>query len=117
VNLHAGPEKSISGQRQIQKIDDREMYNYLLEYAPKHLNVLKAQIKGVHLLFHKGLSQMVLTYRMEHYWTRKYSIIIPNPVTKEAGEFVFTFGFVGNFEEFCLYTSIMDEFVKSLEWE
>ena len=27
------------------------------------------------------------------YWSRKVSIVIPNPVTKQMAEFVFTFGF------------------------
>ena len=116
VNLYARPEISHSGQRHNQDINDREMYNYLLKYAPKHLGRLDANIKGVHLLFHENLSQMALTYWLKHYWTRKYSIIIPNPVTKEMAEFLFTFGFIGRFEEFCLYTSVMDKFVKSLVW-
>lgn len=116
VNLYSGPETSIPGQRQDQDIDDRRMYDYLLEYAPRHLGRLQTKPKGVHLFFHKGLSQMALTYWMEHYWTRKYSLVIPNPVTRETAEFLLTFGFIGSFEEYCLHTSLMDDFARSLDW-
>ncbi len=116
VNLYSGPETSVPGQRQDQDIDDRRMYDYLLEYAPKHLGRLQTKPKGVHLFFHKGLSQMALTYWMEHYWTRKYSLIIPNPVTHETAEFLLTFGFIGSYEEYCLHTSLMDDFARSLDW-
>jgi hypothetical protein len=116
LNLFAGLETSLPGQRQSQEIDDRDMYNYLLEYAPRHLGRVGAKIRGVHLLFHEGLSQMGLTYQMDNYWSRKYSITIPNPISDKVAEFLFTFGFVGSYHEFCLYTSIMDNIVKSLYW-
>jgi hypothetical protein len=116
VNLYSGPETSSPGQRQDQDIDDRRMYDHLLEYAPRHLGHLQTKPKGVHLFFHRGLSQMALTYWMEHYWTRKYSLVIPNPATREMAEFLLTFGFIGSFEEYCLHTSFMDDFARSLDW-
>ena len=116
VNLYSGLETSFPGQRQDQAIDDRRMYDYLLEYAPRHLGRLQTKPTGVHLFFHKGLSQMALTYWMEHYWTRKYSLVIPNPKTGGMAEFLLTFGFIGSFEEYCLHTSLMDDFARSLDW-
>lgn len=117
VNLYCGQELSRPGQRQEQKIDDREMFRYLLKYAPRHIAHLNAKLHGLHLLFQEKLGQMALTYWVQNYWTRKYSIIIPNYTTKENAEFIFTFGFMGSFREYCRAVHIMDHFVKSLQWK
>ncbi|MDQ2976166.1 MAG: toll/interleukin-1 receptor domain-containing protein [Acidobacteriota bacterium] len=117
VNIIWGPEYSAAGQRRHQTNDDREMYNQLLkDYLPKHLGRIAGKVRGVHLLFHSGFSQMVLTYRMHGYWSRKASIILPHPEPNKAAEFVFTFGFKGAFTEYCRYSHLMDRFVESLEW-
>jgi len=116
VNVVCGREYAREGQRQNQTSDDRQMYALLRAHAQKHLATLKAQIYGLHLVFHDQLSQFALTYRMRGYWSRKYSIIIPNPVTGQMAEFVFTFGFLGTFEQYCSNTHIMDHFVQTLQW-
>jgi len=117
VNVVCGPEYAREGQRQNQTSDDRQMYALLMAHAQKHLAKLKAQIFGLHLVFHEGLSQLALTYRMRGYWSRKYSIVIPNPVTNKMAEFVFTFGFMGSFEQYCLNVNVMDHFVQTLKWK
>lgn len=130
VNVHSGPEESREGQRTGQAIDDRQMFDALVAWAPTHVDRVEARVRGVHLLFHSGLSQMALTYwvrprtvdgpggrtRVGDYWSRKVSIIIPNPVTGETAEFVFTFGFTGTFADYCRHAHLMDAFALSLEW-
>jgi len=116
VNVVCGPEYAREGQRQNQTSDDRQMYALLRAHAQKHLARLKAQIHGLHLVFHDGLSQFALTYRMHGYWSRKYSIVIPNPTTQKMAEFVFTFGFIGSFEQYCLNVHVMDHLVQTLQW-
>jgi hypothetical protein len=121
VNLHVGPELSRPGQRLDQKIDDREMFNHLLRYAPGHLDALRAagmapRLRGLHLVFQQGLSHMALTYRLSFYWSRKYSIIVPNLSTGRMAEFIFTFGSPGTFAWFLGHTPAMDRLVASLSW-
>lgn len=130
VNVYSGPEKTREGQRINQTIDDRQMFDALIEWAPTHVNRVEAKVRGVHLLFHTGLSQMALTYwvreravdgpagrvRVGGYWARKVSIIIPNRATGETAEFVFTFAFRGAFAEYCRYALVMDAFALSVEW-
>ncbi len=116
VNLFCGRELSRAGQRQDKETNDRELYKYLIKFAPRHIGRFNAKTRGLHLLFHGGFSQMALTYWMKSYWTRKYSVIIPNQTSKEMAEFVFTFGFLGSFKDYCGNTHVMDHFVKSLQW-
>lgn len=116
VNLVCGREYSREGERIGQKINDRQMFNLLRKHAQKHTDRLKAKVHGLHLVFHQGLSQFAITYRMFGYWTRKYSIIFPNPNTLENAEFVFTFGFLGSFNQYCQNVHIMEHLIKSLQW-
>ncbi len=130
VDLYSGPELSRQVRRVDQTINDREMFDALMEWAPTHLDRVVAKVRGVHLLFHSGLCQMAITYwiclhvvdgptgpaRVGDYWSRKVSIIIPNPVTNQMAEFVFTFGFHGTFAEYCRYAHVMDAFALSLNW-
>ena len=43
-------------------------------------------------------------------------MILLHPISYRAAEFVFTFEFAGNLEEYCLYTELMDNLVMSLRW-
>jgi len=119
VNLYFDRDTSEEGKSRLNPPtpDDRELYDALREYAKKHMLRLNARIKGVHLLFHGGFSQLALTYQAHGYWTRKYSVTIEHPQLKKPVEFVFTFGYTGPFEGYCLNTHIMDSFVKSLKWK
>jgi hypothetical protein len=131
VNVHWGRETSHEGQRVDQGIDDRRMFDTLVKWAPKHIGRVRAKVRGVHLLFHSGLSQMGVTYWVREqtvagpsgatsvggYWTRKLSLVIPNRATGAMGEFVFTFGFRGPFADYCRYAHIMDAFASSLVWD
>ena len=121
VNVYAGPETATAARSQDRDADDREMYNELLDYLPRHVGRLSAKVQGVHLMFHKGLSQMAVTYRMPRryggYWTRKHSVVIPGPHGNEPAEFVFTFGFSGPFREYCRHAHLMDELVRTVEWD
>lgn len=116
VNLFCGPEISDDGQRIEQTKDDRQMFRALMQYASKHIERVDGEEFGLHLFFIKELSQFVATYRMKHYWSRKYSIIIPNAKTQKMAEFVFTAGFDGTFEDYCLHVHLADNLVKSLRW-
>ncbi len=116
ANVVCGPELAREGQRQYQASDDRKMYEFLMTHAKKHLKRLGAKIFGLHLVYHNQLSQLALTYRMHGYWTRKYSLVFPNQTTSQNAEFVFTFGFKGSFNEYCLNVHNMDHFVQTLKW-
>ena len=113
VNIIAGPELSRAGQRLHQTIDDREMYEEMMDHVRQYAMLqMLAKVRGVHLLFLGGLSQFAVTYRIygSGYWTRKVSIILSNPTTGNSAEFVFTFGFIGSFAEYCRYAHVMDSF-------
>ncbi|OPL09301.1 MAG: hypothetical protein AVO34_13725 [Firmicutes bacterium ML8_F2] len=58
------------------------------------------------------LTDTYLTGKVVSSHSNKPVSIIPNPVTQTMAEFLFTFGFIESFEEYCLYTSVMDNFVK-----
>jgi hypothetical protein len=119
VNVWAHRETSNAGQRATQTIDDRQMFTYLRRFARRHLRRLPhagVRARGVHLLFHNGLSQIAVTYHMGHYWTRKVSLVIPNATTSDMAEFEFTFGFVGTFAEYCAHAATMDRLALSLSW-
>jgi hypothetical protein len=76
----------------------------------------------VHLLHVGGYSQYATTYWFDEprirsgYWTRRYSVVLPNPWTEDVVEFAFTFAFFGPFREYCRNTSEMDRIVRSLRW-
>ena len=117
ANLFAGADPSPEARRRHRDTeDDREMYDALLDYLPRHLGRLSARVRGVHLLFHGELSQMAATYRIAGYWSRKYSVTLPHPDGHDPAEFVFTFGFFGPFRQFCRYAFAMDRLVGSLRW-
>lgn len=118
VNLVWGPEPSAEARRRhLAGADDREMYNLLLDYVDTHIDRVEARVRGVHLLFHGGLSQMCVTYWTHGYWTRKHSVVLPHPKRGDApAEFVFTFGFNGPFKDYCRHAYLMDRLVLSLEW-
>jgi hypothetical protein len=119
VNLYFDRDMSEEGKSRLKppSPDDRELYDTLREYAKKHMTRLNARIRGVHLLFHGGLSQLALTYQLPGYWTRKYSVTVNHPQIGKPVEFVFTFGFTGSFEGYCLNTHLMDSFMESLKWD
>jgi hypothetical protein len=130
VNVVSGPEVTREGQRIDQGIDDRRMFDALVQWAPRHVSRVEGRVRGVHLLFHSGLSQMGLTYwarprvvdgpagrtRVGGYWVRKISLVIPNAAMRRSAEFVFTFAFRGTFADYCRYAHVMDAFALSLEW-
>lgn len=119
VNVWAHPETSPAGQRAARAIDDRQMFDSLVRFARDHLRRLPVhdvRARGVHLLFHSGLSQIALTYHMGFYWTRKVSLVIPNRSTGQMAEFEFTFGFRGPFTEYCRHAFLMDSLALSLAW-
>jgi hypothetical protein len=117
VNVYTGPESATQARRPDRSADDREMYDFLIDYLPQHVGTLGADIRGVHLFFHGGLSQMAATYRLAGLlWIRKHSVILPHPRTGEPTEFVFTFGFPGAFPEYCRGAQLMDRLVTTLEW-
>lgn len=119
ANLYFDRDMSEEGKSRLKppSRDDRELYDALREYAKKHMTRLNAKIRGVHLLFHGGYSQLALTYQLPGYWTRKYSVTVNHPQFGKPVEFVFTFGYTGSFEGYCLNTHLMDSFVKSLKWD
>jgi tetratricopeptide (TPR) repeat protein len=49
-------------------------------------------------------------------WKRRVSIILVHPRTAKAAEFLFTFEFLGSFEQYCLHNQVMDELCRSLRW-
>lgn len=55
------PRGSPEAQRLDEVEGDRAVYEYLLDYAPRHLGAIGADIRGVHLLRKDGRSQMGLT--------------------------------------------------------
>lgn len=119
VNLWAHPETSDAGRRQEQSIDDRRMFDFLVNFARGHLRrlpVAGVRATGVHLFFHSALSQIAMTYRVRHYWTRKVSVVIPNPSSGQVAEFEFTFGFFGPFTEYLRHAALMDRLAQSLRW-
>lgn len=119
VNLVWGPDVSEEASRRRRAgADDREMYDMLMEYVgSRHLEGVGGRVRGVHLLFHGGLSQMCVTYWTRGYWTRKCSVVLPHPDGRGApAEFVFTFGFDGSFRDYCRHAHLTDELVLSLAW-
>jgi hypothetical protein len=98
--------------------DDREIYEYLMEYANNYLARQDAKPRGLHLMFSGGFSQLSLTYKWKGCWIRKYSVILSNPNSGKMAEFVFTFSVTSlSFFELCRYAYLMDNMVLSLKWD
>ena len=115
-NIFTGPEVAPEARREGRTSDDREMYEALLPHVRKHVGTLGADVRGVHLLFYGGFSQMLVTYRLAGYWARKYSVILESPGQDFPTEFVFTFGFFGPFREYCRHAHLLDRMVRTLQW-
>ena len=117
VNVVAGIEVAPEAQRLNEVEGDRAVYEYLLDYAPRHLGAIGADLRGVHLLRKDGRSQMGLTYFKDDVWTRKVSLVVSNETLAATGEFVFTFGLFGSFRQYCLMSRVMDDLALSLTWD
>jgi len=117
VNIYFGLDPSIESYNRfnVSTHDDRELYNSLIDYAKQHLAKFSANITGVHLLFYKGKSQIALTYKNAGIWMRKCSITLHHPALRFPAEFVFTFGVIGSFKDYCRYVPLMDSFCLSLK--
>ncbi len=116
VNLYIGQELDPNARDKFNNPDDRVMYDTLVQYSIGHLNEFETKPKGVHLIWHKSGNNFAVTYRQKTYWTRKVSILLNGPDADEITEFVFTFGFLGPFRQYCLYAHIMDDFATSVSW-
>lgn len=101
-----------------QIIDDRACFNQIVEVARAILPSIGGRCTGVHMLFskEKKYSQLALTYWFQSGWTRRYSVVLPDPQTGKSTEFAFTFGFHAPFREYCQHSHMMDRVVESLEW-
>ena len=71
---------------------------------------------GVHLFHQSGLNQFATTYKSRIGWSRKYSILVPDPLGGSDLEFVFTGGVNGSFQDFLRYAHRFDEYVGSLRY-
>ncbi len=106
--------------------DDERIYNKKIEFASQlYFKILEKESKitpivhGVHFVIVNGYAQVALSYWIESYWSRKYSVILLNSELQATAEFVFTFGIFGSnrsYQQFCCYGYIMDNLVKSLKW-
>ncbi len=112
--LHLGT--SIAFPRAQYKGDDRENYEYGVQFARVHFAAFPGQCIGVHLFFLHGLSHIALTTRSTMGFIRTYSVIIPLPGTSQYVEFLFDFYLRSPFEVFCQNTHWMDRVVQSLSW-
>jgi hypothetical protein len=112
VNLIVGEDHSNQARDRAAPHNGRELFESLALWAPQHLKRVDSRLRGVHLLFHLGLSHFGLTYWVEPrpsdsggteggFWMRKVSLILPDPTARWSVEFVFTFGFVGTFGQYC----------------
>lgn len=97
-------------------VDDRKCFDQIIEVARWILGNLDVDCRGVHLLFSGGFTQIALTYWCHGYWTRRYSVVLPDPKTGITTEFAFTFAFFGPFQNYCLHAHHMDRVVQSLQW-
>ena len=125
ANVSAGVDVSPEAQRLADTEGDREVFDYLRTYAPRHLGAVGATERGVHLLLKDGRSQMGLTYFTEKppdrngIWMRKISVIVPNHDLSLTGEFVFSFGLLGGeaqWRDYCLMAPLMDALAVSVTW-
>ena len=116
VNLYIGQEIAPNALCKFSDTDDRKMYDTLVEYSTRHLNKFRTKPKGVHLIWHGSDNNFAITYKQKNYWTRKTSIILKDTDVDELTEFVFTFGFIGLFKDYCFYVHIMDYLATSVTW-
>jgi tetratricopeptide (TPR) repeat protein len=99
------------------RVDDRALYDQMCSYAEGYFaDAAPAEPQGVHLFFLDGASHFAVTYRRGAHWKRRYSVMLVEPQTYKAAEFVFTFQFDGTFRQYCLLAQTMDAVVKSLRW-
>jgi tetratricopeptide (TPR) repeat protein len=92
--------------------NDRALFDEMCAFARGHL----AEPIGAHLFLHDGAAHFAATYRKGRQWKRVYSVMLVEPQTYEAAEFLFTFQFEGPFEHFCLMGDTMEALVGSLTW-
>jgi len=115
-NLIVGPDAVAPRQVKGESVDDRQAYERGIEFAERYLGREGRKCAGVHLFFLHGFSHLALTYWWRNGWTRRYSIILPEPGTGRSMEFAFSFAFFGPFAEYCRRAHHMDRIVNSLEW-
>jgi hypothetical protein len=96
--------------------DDRENYEYGVQFARNHYSIFPGECIGVHLFFLQGLSHITLTARSTMGWIRTYSVILPLPGSGQHVEFLFDFYLRSPFEVFCQNTHWMDSVVQSFIW-
>lgn len=117
MNLYIGPELDEKARKILHNPDDRERYEDIIaNTAQHHTKTLGLNVIGVHLIKANGAGQFAMSYQNSHIWTRKVSIIMESPDNDEMLEFVFTFGYKGAYEDYCLYSHIMDKVATSLKW-
>lgn len=104
--------------RLTRETEDR-LYRDLCRYANRYFSMYKpgAKVAGVHLLLMSGASHFAVTYKDGHFWKRRYSIMLKRPGSSKTAEFVFTFQFPGKFKDYCRCVEVMDNLVKTLEWQ
>ena len=107
----------ISFPRAAQDSDDRQNYEYGIQFARVHYAQLPMQCIGLHLFFLHGLSHIALTARGSLGWCRTYSVITPMQGTGQQVEFLFDFYMRSPFEEFCRHAHQMERIVQSLAWD
>jgi hypothetical protein len=75
-------------------------------------------LRGVHLLFHSGRSQIAITYfnRLLRCWVRLIALSVPNPCTGKLVHIQYLFNFHGTFSEYCGLTDKMDSTALSFKW-
>ncbi|MGQ0704473.1 MAG: toll/interleukin-1 receptor domain-containing protein [Gemmatimonadales bacterium] len=119
-NLQYGEEldpQVYDARRRANSEDERVLYNNLCEYADNYFRYLgRARVGGVHLLLKTGASHFAISYRRALVWHRRYSVILVDPGSYRAAEFLFTFRFHGPFRPFCRIAAQFDALVHSLRW-
>ena len=107
---------------------EREVLNKLNEYATTvhrpNLERQGARVKicGVHVLLRDNtFGHIALTYRVTtdggSFWTRKISVHLRDLASTSPFsfyEFVFTFNFLGSFQEYCRHSGVMDDLALSV---
>jgi hypothetical protein len=120
-NLQYGEEISrevFESRLSLDRQNDRKLYNNLVVYAKQYFTNLnpKARVVGVHLVLINGTSHFAVTYADRGTWKRRYSIMLLDPTTQRAAEFVFTFQCIGTFGLYCHDVDVMDKLVYSFRW-
>lgn len=96
--------------------DERAVFDELLETAQMWTAVLGIPCFGVHLFRLAGLSHPVLSFWKESHWERRYPMDLVHHKTNEPVLITFIFGFFGPFREYCRHAVVMDRLVKTLQW-